>query len=342
MGTKKKGVRRISLSEDRLAEVLASLEKGSLSDLSDGEMAGLTDRLVKDEEIDALIRLEPIAVGKAQRKAVKRSLFRLKQRGVPVPSMGSPLGSLITAEDLEDLPVLYHEPFKDAGRLIIGCVKAKLATVTVQMQFSEPDGLSELKIDRTTPVGFRKLVKHTMRMASGDGESTLQRADYRFLCRKLWEISQCMEQGRISPTVDEKQLKWLVYPTEKPAHPVREVDLDAIDALSASEAGNNPRLAGPFAIDPLWKQLQAAMDEAQKLEESAQMDWVHQKHREAITDWVKQWDPVSMTELFLDLALYYHLRGDQSAAKMYRQAVDHPEIAERRDAVTELVVGLFA
>jgi len=342
MSKKTKDVKRISLSEDQLAEILARLERGSLSDLSDKEMVGLTDRLVKNEEIDALIRLEPIAVGKAQRKAVKRSLFRLKQRGVAVPSMGSPLGSLGTAEDPEDLPVLFHEPFKDAGRLVIGCVKAKLATVTVQIQFSEPDGLSEIKIDRTTPAGFRKLVKHTTKMASVTGESTLHRADHRFLQRKLWEISQCMEHGRINPTVDEKRLKWLVYPTEKPPHPVRELDLDEIEALSASEAGKNPRLAGPFAIEPLWKKLQAAMDEAQKLEESAQMDWVHEKHREAITDWVKEWDPVSMTELFLDLALYYHLCGDQPIAKMYRQVVDHPEISERKAAVTELIVGLFA
>lgn len=81
------GVSTQALSRDSVGLLKAHVGKGLASDIA---VAGLLSRITDSSAIEALISMEQAASGKDLKKEIRRSLYKLRQKGLKVPAPEAP------------------------------------------------------------------------------------------------------------------------------------------------------------------------------------------------------------------------------------------------------------
>ncbi|HKA30499.1 MAG TPA: hypothetical protein VKH82_14040 [Candidatus Binatia bacterium] len=151
-------LRRLGLEVDGAAA--ADLSEAQLDPLLDGpDAAGLAEALGEVGGAGAARALARRATGDVQgalRRTLRRALFRLQQRGVPVPAQeAQPLRVPVGGPELEGLV----SAFEGNGDRLIWLAKPRAggATLLVAAEVNEPDGLRDVRLAEVTRKDLRAL-----------------------------------------------------------------------------------------------------------------------------------------------------------------------------------------
>ncbi len=253
--------------------------------------------LLEAQDVDGLLALEP--ADKAEKKAIKRALFLLKQRGVHVPDAPrtpAPGATLKAAA----LPVLMGEPTRDDGRLFTFAVQNGGDVIVVEARFEMPIGLKLLKSSKSTRPAYAqwctKMVKKPWR-----GRPERVRVDAGMLGRKQWEIRQCFDEGRLGPDVDGALARKLARGGGK--HPAVGLSGRDVSVKKLYKAGLLEALLHEEPLTAIRRQPYG--------------------RRDATAEWVGEWGEERAAETLLDLAAYAAgLSEPDMAATLSRAATD--------------------
>ena len=162
--------------------IAADAGVGTLRDLTGRDPAAdlaIAARLGAHAEpasVEALLALERGCADKLVRKEVRRSLYRLEQRGLSIPQTAPPepprLGTVPEVEG-------YVSPVDGNGDQIIWLVKPRAGGVShVFAVVNYPDGLREVELTPTTRKALREIERELMRKH----ELRFVKADWRYCC----------------------------------------------------------------------------------------------------------------------------------------------------------------
>src|SRR5205823_3590730 len=160
---------------DAVAPLLAGADGAAL--------AAALGELPSPEVAALLVALEPRAAERAVRKGIRRALYRLRQRGVPVPEPPAPAGTPRTpaAPEAEGFLSL----FDGRGDRLIWIVRPLPSggTFLVAAQVNEPEGLRDLSAGEAS----RKQIRAARQKLEADSDMRLVAADWRTLDALLVE-----------------------------------------------------------------------------------------------------------------------------------------------------------
>jgi len=122
--------------------------------------------------VDLLLALEAASTDKLVRKEVRRSLYRLEQRGVSVPHAPPtlPAASVVAAPALEG----YLSPIDGRGDQLVWLIKPRPGGIAhLFAVINDPDGLREVNLFETTRKALREsrqelLQRHELRLIEAD------------------------------------------------------------------------------------------------------------------------------------------------------------------------------
>jgi len=175
LGLDPEAVRAGRVGADAVAPLLAGADGAAL--------AAALGELPSPEVAALLVALEPRAAERAVRKGIRRALYRLRQRGVPVPEPPAPAGTPRTpaAPEAEGFLSL----FDGRGDRLIWIVRPLPSggTFLVAAQVNEPEGLRDLSAGEAS----RKQIRAARQKLEADSDMRLVAADWRTLDALLVE-----------------------------------------------------------------------------------------------------------------------------------------------------------
>jgi hypothetical protein len=158
------------LATDAAVEALQAATGRDLA--ADVAIAARLGGLPQQESVDALVRLEAASPDKLVRKEVRRSFYRLGQRGLTVPDAAPahPSAPLVTAAPLEG----YLSPVDGSGDQLVWLLKPFAGGVGhLFAVINDPLGLKEVSLAETTRKSLRAArealrEKHDLRLVEAD------------------------------------------------------------------------------------------------------------------------------------------------------------------------------
>ncbi len=267
-------------AEDRLATAMAGPEAAAL-------VEALAE-LATPAAAALLVRLEPHAAGRATRKDIRRALYRLRQRGVPVPDPPpTPAPHRAAGEE----PEAFLTGFAGDGDRILWLVKplTEGGSLVVYAHLHEPRGLLDLTVGE---VGRKKLREVRQRLES-DSALRLVPVDWRVADALVVEAQE--RSGDDDPKRNYRRVRSRITAEapRPPAEPVSaRVSPPAADETEALVAGSAALLAEPEfrtwhpPLDqaaPVVEELEATRESPLVLSRGAQEDRVRDVIRRAVT-----------------------------------------------------------
>ena len=172
LGLDPEAVRAGRIGAEAVAPLLAGADGAAL--------AAALGELASAEVAALLLALEPRAGERAVRKEIRRALYRLRQRGVPVPAPPAPAATARTpaAEG-------FLSPFDGRGDRLIWIVRPLPSggSFLVAAQLNEPEGLRDVSAGEAS----RKQIRAARQKLEADSDMRLVAADWRTLDALLVE-----------------------------------------------------------------------------------------------------------------------------------------------------------
>ncbi len=278
------------------------------------------DTAIAAGDAAALVALSGEADNKKARKAVKRGLYLLEQRGVAIPEL--PKTSTAPGQTLgpATLPVLMGSPERDAGRLFTLAVPDGASVTVLEAFFRMPEGLDRLQGSSSSRASY---VPWSQRMCTKTPGSPPQRVrvDGGMLRRKLWEIRECVREQRLGPDVDLDLARRVVSGVEEVPHPGRTQAASGGRILSMSALADRRWALAPFYQEAPQAELRRKANEAGAHTIRA----VDSPMGRAAADWADQWGHDRIRELLFDCACFASGMSDADAAHTLREAAADPE-----------------
>jgi len=234
LGLDLEAVRAGRVGVDALAPLLAGSDGAAL--------AAALGELPSPEVAALLVALEPHAGERAVRKEIRRSLYRVGQRGVPVPAPPAPAAAPRTppAPEAEGLLSLF-----DGGgdRLIWIIRPLPTGALLIAAQVNEPEGLREVSAGEAS----RKQIRAARQQLEAESGLRLVAADWRTLDALLVE-AHVRAGGGTTRERDYLRLRpRLTHETPRPpAEPVSaQVTAPSAEESAALAAGSAALLEEP-------------------------------------------------------------------------------------------------
>ncbi|HYY06310.1 MAG TPA: hypothetical protein VE997_07015 [Candidatus Limnocylindria bacterium] len=221
LGLDPEAVRGGRVEADAVAPLLAGADGAALvaalGELPSAEVAAL------------LVALEPRAGERAVRKAIRRALYRLRQRGVPVPEPAAPAATrrAPAASEAEGFLSL----FDGRGDRLIWIVRPLPSggALLVAAQVNEPEGLRDVSAGEAS----RKQIRAARQKLEADSHLRLVAADWRTLDALLVE-AHARAGGGAARERDYLRLRPRL--TSEPPRPPAEPVSTRVTAPSAEES----------------------------------------------------------------------------------------------------------
>ena len=167
LGLDLEAVRAGRVGADALAPLLVGADGAAL--------AAALGELPSPEVAALLVALEPHAGERAVRKEIRRALYRLRQRGVPVPAPPAPAATARTpaAPEAEG----FLSPFDGRGDRLIWIVRPLPSggSFLVAAQLNEPEGLRDVSAGEAS----RKQIRTARQKLEADSNLRLVAAGWR-------------------------------------------------------------------------------------------------------------------------------------------------------------------
>ncbi len=342
---KKIRIRAADLSEARLSELNAELDSGSLAAIGDSEFLAFLKALEADTKVDSIVALAASAQGKAQRKAVNQTLFRLKGKGLVVPDTKprkEPIKLGADLPNLDDLPAIMSAPHGNATRILFFPYLAGTSLWFVQAELREPVGLSSLKGHSASRSTYKMLLQQVATLDSKPGlPPAFAEVEPAFVRRKVWEMGRLVRSGRTTNAVDHNTTTVMAFPNDAPSHPIYDADLGDASPLSVGELDERKFALAPLMHEALFKRLEAKIEELEggiiELTEAQKAERASEEERKLVVQWAEKWGLDNLAEVLLDTA-YFQLRiGEPQLAKTFLEVVGAPGDAQRDDRVLKFV-----
>lgn len=270
------------------------------------------------QDAAALVAMANEAANKKERKAVKRALYLLEQRGVSIPrkvesASRAPGASIASAS----LPVLMAPPGPNDFRRFTFAVPDGAKLTIVECRFGTPDGLLLVEGSPSTRAEYLPWAQGMCRRPKR-GLPERVRLDAAILPRKLGEMRTCMQAGRIGADVDEA-LVWRILTGKGDArHPVLEATPKA-EPLAMRELAQEPWRLDCFRHEGPLSEIR------QKLSyDSRALHGVDSPVPRWADEWAQEWGADRVKETLLDLAAFATALGDHGAASAYLHATEDP------------------
>lgn len=155
------------------ATVAELMQHAGRSTAGDAALAQRLGAIADDESVAALQRLEHESSDKDVRKAVKRALYRLQQRGVAIPATPAAPAAPVLATPIEG----WMSPLDGRGDQLVWLVKPRTEGVAhLFAVINDPDGLREIELNAVT----RKAIKQARQQLAEKHDLHLVAADWRY------------------------------------------------------------------------------------------------------------------------------------------------------------------
>jgi hypothetical protein len=217
--------------------------------------------------VDALLALEASRADKLLHKEVRRSLYRLEQRGVPVPhAAAAPPAMLATGPALEG----YVSAVDGHGDQLVWLVKPRPSGVAhLFAVINDPDGLREVDLTETT----RKALRRAQEEMASRHELRMVAADWRYCDYLIHRAFHWATERGLSITGDYPGFRAQLTKAavqELPSLARSELDADAVRAearlLAESESLLEEKEFRTWYFDP--ETLRPYLDEARQIKDS--------------------------------------------------------------------------
>ncbi len=273
--------------------------------------------LVAAQDGAGMAALAAEATSKKERKAVKRGVYLLKQRGVDVPET-APVGPAPGASlGPATLPVLMGPPEPDAGRLFTLALAEGSSVLVLEAYFQMPEGLDRLQGSKSTRGEY---LPWAQRMCAGAAAQRV-RVDGGMLRRKLWEIRSCVRDDRLGPDVDVELAKKVASGLTEVPHPALSLSLGGARVLTMGDLRQRQWALKALLHEAPQNELRAKAGERG----GSAIVGVDSAMARAAADWAEQWGHERIRETALDLASYAAAVSDKDAALTFREASKDPE-----------------
>ena len=221
LGLDPEAVRAGRIGAEAVAPLLAGADGAAL--------AAALGELASAEVAALLLALEPRAGERAVRKEIRRALYRLRQRGVPVPAPPAPAAAARTpaAPEAEG----FLSPFDGRGDRLIWIVRPLPSggSFLVAAQLNEPEGLRDVSAGEAS----RKQIRAARQKLEADSNLRLVAADWRTLDALLVE-AHARAGGGTERERDYLRLRPRL--TSEPPRPPAEPVSTRVTAPSAEES----------------------------------------------------------------------------------------------------------
>ena len=306
-------------------------KKTKTKNRSDGGLAPELQQQIDDctasEDVDGLVRLVQEKDGKVLRKAVKRALFRLSQRGVQVPELPSTDGPAVGRSlGPATLPVLMGVPEANDGRLFTFAIPEGREVRVIEAYFQMPEGLDRLQGSTSTRAEYLPWARQLCAWPGKNRGTPPQRVvvPSAMLGRKLWEIGRCVRDNRLGPDVDEELARRIAGHDSGRRHPIFDEKFPRdLPELAMSKMAEHRYRLRAFYHDAPQAELRAQSTERGG---AAVRTIGSNPLHEAAREWAEEWEAERVSESMLDVAAFCAGLSDFDAAHTLRSAVDRDEM----------------
>lgn len=319
---KKKGPGSISLADDRLHVLVEGVSAGDISQASQAEIEALASKLEGTEDVDRLVELSALARNKQEEKAIKRALFKLKQRGLDVPEAERAVGVKIASPG-GGLPFLMAPPSTDGTRIFTAAARDGNKVTITEIYFRVPAGLFRLISEPSSVSAYKQWVNEITSRVGLNGLPERVRVDPSLLSRKRWEIRRAVREKKLGRHVDLALANRFMarLGTAAPNHPALDLKLKE-PTLSVAELASRPGRLDGFNHSNARRRLRDQNKDVFGNEmivsglEGSERD---EELRSAASDMLKQWGKENAAELIMDSACYYAAAGELDTASTFQQ-----------------------
>ena len=301
-------------------------------------MSDFTDRvdeLLRAQDAAALVGLSAEAKDKKERKAVKRALFLLKQRGVSIPDAATGAARPAPGQSLgpATLPVLMAPPDVDDQRTFTLGLAEGAAVTIVEVRFGMPDGLELVQGSASTRGAYLPWARG-MCARPERGAPQRVRVDGAMLGRKAREVRRCLEDDRLGGDVDHALAQRLARSASGGPHPAERFAGETARSSVAELASRPYTMAALRHGEPLAR---IRNQWSQRVGISLQGVDGGGPVRTATAEWAEEWGLERLRETLLDSAAYCHALGDRAAAATLAAAALNDPIGLLQDWVAHLM-----
>ncbi|MFT7622378.1 MAG: hypothetical protein ACI9WU_001551 [Myxococcota bacterium] len=290
--------------------------------MSDANQTPDIDALARAEDVQALAVLARDAADKKTRKAAKRALYRLEQRGVSVPELSD--GSSAPGRQIEAaaLPIMMAPPQPNDGRRFTLALSEGASVLVVEARFEMPIGLDVLQ---SSSSGRAQYHSWSQKMCARDKlrrKTVPQRVqlDPAMLERKRWEMGRCSADDRLGGDVDTSVLQRLAANAGRVPHPMETISTDS--PLDIAALSKQPwRLPAFDHTEPLQEISQHAPRGISRMFRAGGDD---SGIRQAAGEWADEWGAERLRETILDVAAFCQGMDDQAGAETLATAAKEP------------------
>ncbi len=319
---KKKKSKAPSLTDERVQVLLEGVAAGDLGAASQADIEGLAASLAGAEDVDRLVDLGALVRNKHEEKAVKRALFKLKQRGLSVPEAERAAGVKIASPG-GGLPFLMAPPSIEGTRIFTAAARDGDKVTITEIYFRVPSGLFRLISEQSTVAAYKHWVGEITSRIGPDGLPERVKVDPSLLSRKRWEIRKAVREKKLGPHVDLPLANRFMAKlgTAPPDHPALDLNLKG-PTLSVSELAVRPgRLAG-FNHGGARRRLREKNEDVfgnELISSGIGQSERNEELAHAAADMLKQWGKENAAEMIMDAACYYAAAGELDTAATFQQ-----------------------
>lgn len=265
------------------------------------------DALLAAEDAGGLARLLESAANKKEKKAAKRAIYLLEQRGIAVPKL-APSTAPGTSLGPVALPVMMGVPTTNDGRLFTFAHAEGGKMWAVEARFSMPEGLDVLQGSPTTRADYLPWAKRMCTTASGALPERSRLVDG-MLGRKRWEIRRCVGRGWIGSEVDLALAKRISGTHVEPHHPADTLHAEARVPIGRLDArGYLESLVHEEPMDSIRTQL------GERGGTVIVVQGDDSPLARMVREWAEEWELDRLRETLGDLACYAAGLGDHDSA----------------------------